>query len=69
MQKEGSSRLILGGYPFVDVYANFHLKRARFFFAMSHVNSGSGNKMSFTTPHYPMNSRVFRFGVSWNFFN
>ena len=69
VQKEGSSRLILGGYPFVDVYANFHLKRARFFFAMSHVNSGSGNKMSFTTPHYPMNSRVFRFGVSWNFFN
>ncbi|MBR6456464.1 MAG: hypothetical protein IKT22_01620, partial [Prevotella sp.] len=23
----------------------------------------------FLTPHYPLNQRVFRFGVSWNFIN
>lgn len=35
----------------------------------SHVNSGMGNKEYFLTPHYPLNERIFRFGVSWNFFN
>ena len=69
VQKNADCRVKLGAYPYVDVYANFHLKRARFFVAMSHVNSGSGNKMYFLTPHYPMNSRTLRFGVSWNFFN
>jgi hypothetical protein len=69
VQKNADCRVKLGAYPYVDVYANFHLKRARFFVAMSHVNTGSGNKMYFLTPHYPMNSRTLRFGVSWNFFN
>lgn len=69
VQKNEASRIELGGYPWVDVYANFHLKRARFFFAMTHVNAGSGTKMNFLTPHYPTNGRTFHFGVSWNFFN
>ena len=69
IQKNEDSRVELGGYPWVDVYANFHLKRARFFVAMSHVNAGSGSKMQFLTPHYPTNGRTFRLGVSWNFFN
>lgn len=69
IQQNADYRVELGGYPFVDVYANFHLKRARFFFSMTHVNAGSGSKMQFLTPHYPTNSRTLRFGVSWNFFN
>ena len=69
IQKNEESRIELGGYPFIDVYANFHLKRARFFVMMSHVNNGSGNKMMFLAPHYPVNGNVFRFGVSWNFYN
>ncbi len=69
IQKNENSRVELGGYPFVDVYANFHLKRARFFVMMSHVNNASGNKMMFLTPHYPVNGNVLRFGVSWNFYN
>jgi hypothetical protein len=69
IQKNSDSRVKLGGYPFVDVYVNFHLKRARFFVMMSHVNNGSGNKMMFLTPHHPVNGNVLRFGVSWNFYN
>lgn len=69
IQQNTDSRIELGGYPFVDVYANLHLKRARFFIMMSHINSGSGNKMQFLSPHYPTNSSVLRFGVSWNFYN
>ena len=69
IQQNAESRVELGGYPFVDVYANMQLKRARFFVAMTHVNAGSGSKMQFLTPHYPMNNRTFRMGVSWTFIN
>ena len=67
--QEGQSRTKVGGYPVVNVYANFHLKRTRFFVMMSHVNAGNGNRAYFFTPHFPLNKRIFRFGVSWNFLN
>ncbi len=69
IQKNQESRVELGGYPFIDVYANMVLKGVRFFVMMSHVNSGSGNGMRFLAPHYPTNSNVLHLGVSWNFFN
>ena len=69
IQQNEASRVELGGYPFVDVYANMVLKGVRFFVMMSHINSGSGNGMRFLTPHYPTNSNVLHLGVSWNFFN
>lgn len=65
----GDNKTEVGNYPVVNVYANFHLQHTRFFVMMSHVNAGSGNRAYFFTPHYPLNERVFRFGVSWNFFN
>ena len=69
VQTNDAVRKQIGNYPFVDVYANFVLKGCRFFAMMSHVNAGQGNKMYFTVPHYPMNERVFRLGISWNFYN
>lgn len=65
----GDNCVQTGNYPLVNIYANFHLKHTRFFVMMSHVNAGSGNRQYFLTPHYPLNQRVFRFGLSWNFFN
>lgn len=65
----GDNRVQTGNYPLVNIYANFHLKHTRFFVMMSHVNAGSGNRQYFLTPHYPLNQRVFRFGLSWNFLN
>lgn len=59
----------IGGYPVANAYINFKLSKARFFVMMSHINGGSGNKDYFFTPHYPLNGRVFRFGISWNFAN
>ena len=69
IQENEASRVKLGGYPIVNVYANFHLKHTRFFIMMSHVNAGSGSREYFLTPHYPLNGRILRFGLSWNFFN
>ena len=69
VQKNAASRVELGGYPFIDVYANMMLKKVRFFVMMTHVNNGSGNRMRFLAPHYPTNGNVLHFGVSWPFFN
>ena len=69
IQENGASQVKIGGYPFIDVYANMHLKRARFFIAMNHINASSGSKDYFLTPHYPTNTRIMRVGVSWNFYN
>ena len=59
----------IGGYPIVNVYANLHLKRTRIFAMMYHVNAGMGSANSFLTPHYPINPRLFKIGVSWNFYD
>ena len=69
IQENAESRITLGNYPFIDVYANMHLKRARFFVMMTNAAYGSFNRKSFLTPHYPTDSAVLRLGVSWNFFN
>lgn len=69
VQKNSDSWVKIGGYPFVDVYANMHLKHTRFFIMYSHVNAGSGTSMYFLAPHYPQNGSILRMGLSWNFFN
>lgn len=69
VQGNGKNNVKIGNYPIVNVYANVHIKHTRFFVMMSHINAGQGDKNYFFAPHYPMNERVFRIGVSWNFFN
>jgi hypothetical protein len=59
----------IGGYPIVNLYANLHLKRTRFFIQWYHFNAGSGNGMAFLAPHYPINPKMIKFGLSWNFFD
>ena len=68
IQETDASRTKIGNYPLLNAYANFQLQHTRFFVMFSHVNSGGGGKYFFT-PHYPLNQRVFQFGISWNFFN
>lgn len=67
--QEGDNRIELGNYPLINAYVNFHLKHTRFFVLMSHLNAGSGKANYFFAPHYPLNQKILRFGVSWNFFN
>lgn len=59
----------IGGYPIINIYANIHLKRTRIFVMMYHINEGMGNSNYFLAPHYPINPRMFKFGISWNFFD
>ena len=69
VQENSEVKTKVGNYPIVDVYCNFKLKQCRFFVMMSHVNAGMGLPKYFLTPHYPLNERVLRLGLSWNFFN
>lgn len=62
-------RVEIGGYPIVNVYANLHLKRTRIYAMMYHVNAGMGKANYFLAPHYPINPRLFKIGVSWNFYD
>lgn len=59
----------IGNYPFMNLYANMKLKRARFYIMMSHINQGMTGKNYFSLPHYPMNPRRFQMGVSVDFAN
>lgn len=69
VQLNSESRVKVGGHPYVDAYINMHLKHARFFVMYSHANATVGTKDYFLVPHYPQNTSILRFGVSWNFFN
>ncbi|HJD75774.1 hypothetical protein GGR06_000788 [Bacteroides reticulotermitis] len=64
-----NDRVEIGGYPIVNVYANLHLKRTRFYVMMYHVNKGMSKPDYFLAPHYPINPRILKLGLSWNFYD
>ncbi|MDG5799700.1 putative porin [Marinilabiliaceae bacterium ANBcel2] len=59
----------VGEYPYVDLFLNMHLKRARIFIKVDHINEGVTNNDYFHSPGYPVNPRTIRFGLSWNFYD
>lgn len=59
-----------GDFAFMNAYANFRMKQARFFIMYSHANKGLfGGSNYFAVPHYPLNPGRFQLGVSVNFVN
>ena len=58
-----------GNYPFVDLYVNAKIKRARLFFKYEQLNSGFMPQNYFISPHYPNSDASFKFGVTWQLFN
>jgi len=59
----------IGNYPYIDIYLNFRIKRARIFIKMQHLNEGMNGINYFTAIHYPMQQRALRFGISWSFYD
>ena len=61
--------MLVGNYPELNVYANFHLKTVRFYVQYFHWNKGlfPGVTNYFSMPNYPINPATFQFGLSWNF--
>lgn len=69
VQENAETRTEIGNFPFIDIYANLHLKHARFFLMMQNATATSFSRKYFLVPHYAQNEAVVHFGVSWNFFN
>lgn len=55
-------------YPYCDFFINVKIKRANIFLKIDHFNSGLSGYDYYSIPHYPMQDRAFRFGVSWTFY-
>jgi len=58
-----------GNYPFIDAFVNIKLKRTRIFVMFDHVNEGFMGLNYNMIPSYPMNTRMFRYGIAWTFYD
>jgi hypothetical protein len=59
----------IGSYPFVDLFLNMKISRARIFIKYENVNSYLGYYSYYYAPHYPGTDAAFKFGVLWKFFD
>ncbi|SHE83159.1 Putative porin [Dysgonomonas macrotermitis] len=57
----------IGNFPLINAYANFHLKKTRFFVMMYNIGKDFNNSRYFSAVHYPINPMIFKMGLSWNF--
>lgn len=63
------SKVLIGNYPVVNAYLNFHLKRTRFFFEYYHLNQKFMKGAYYSMPNYPIDPSITKMGVSWNFYD
>lgn len=59
----------IGDYMMIDAFAQFKVSKAVIFIKMQNLTQGFTPYDYWAAPHYPLNDRVFRFGVNWRFFN
>ncbi|MBI2270432.1 MAG: putative porin [Bacteroidetes bacterium] len=59
----------IGNYPYVDVFLNLKISRARFFVKYENANGVLMEQTYYYVPHYPMPDFALKFGVIWRFFD
>ncbi len=60
----------LGEYVWLDAFVNAKWKRMRILLKMQHLNDDMfGGRNFFSVLHYPMNRRILKLGISWNFYD
>ena len=57
------------GYLRADIFIRAKIKAAQIFLKMENVGDNIGKKAYFLVPHYAQPGMVFRFGVTWRFFD
>jgi hypothetical protein len=62
------NKRLIGNYPYGDVFANFKLKRARFFVKWERANSWIDQR-GFFIPNYSYNPGSLKLGISWTFYD
>lgn len=63
------SQTSVGNYPYIDVFINAQIKKARIFFKIEHLTSGLLGQNYLQYPNLPMNDRAFKLGINWRFYN
>lgn len=56
-------------YAYIDLFLNFKIRRTIFFVKYQHINQGLINYNYYSVPHYPLEDRIIKFGISWRFFD
>ncbi|MDU1889256.1 MAG: putative porin [Dysgonomonas sp.] len=59
----------LGDFPVTTAYLNLHLKYTRFYVMMYNITNEMFNGESFSLYRYPVNPRILKLGISWQFNN
>lgn len=67
MNQNDATDVKIGNYPVISAYANFLLKRARFYVQYYHANQSTGRYL--WAPNYPISPTGIHFGISWNFYD
>lgn len=60
----------VGNFFVVDAFVSAKWKRMNILLKYEHINEGLLNNSGyFSTAHYPLGKGMFKFGISWNFYN
>ena len=60
----------VGNYPYLDAFVSAKWKRMRILLKLQHLNQNLfGNGEYFQVANYPLNPRMFKFGISWSFYD
>lgn len=59
----------LGNYPYINVFLNLKLKRARFFIKVEHLNYKWTPGNYSMIQNYPLSPRSLKFGIFWSFYD
>ena len=66
---QGGSPVWVGNFAVANAYLTAKLSKVRFFVLWRHVNQGLFGNNYFSLPHYPVEPRQLRFGLSVDFAN
>lgn len=66
---QGPESVDVGNFIMSNVYLTARLYKVRLFLMCSHLNQGWFSKNYFSLPHYPIDPRQFRLGLSIDFVN
>ncbi len=56
-------------YPWIDLFLNFKLEEATFFFELEHINALWDQRDYWAAPGHPLTGFAIRTGIRWRFFN
>ena len=56
-----------GNFPYMNLYIKMQVKRARIFVELVNATEGLTDYNYISVPHYPLNDRQIRIGLSWYF--